>query len=414
VNEVKAGIDHLKLLRRHPEGKGLIGSKTLQQKIKRMADKFKLENGSLWRKKKSQWKRVIETETERTRIISEFHNNGHQAKDTVFDNISRNYWWPGMYTQVAQQISDCEGCARQRGRTQIEEDHPIEVTGVGDRWQIDFVGPLLRTGRKNRYILVAVEVVTRWPEAVPCKAATGNEVVKFLEGTLLPRFGCPAHIQTDQGSHFKNHEVAKFTRDNGIQHHFSSAYHPQSNGIVERQNQTLARMLARHGQETNWDLNIGKALLAYRSTRHAITKYSPSQLMYGWNMRLPIQVQIPGLEDTRPVDQEVTQHLRVIEDDLPRMRQAAIDNTTTHQSKRPKTPPSERFKVGDQVYRHRTQLQHSHSNKLGSKWDGPFKIIDVLDKGTYRLETIEVEPKVLSAPVHGSRLQRCNRPVLVQ
>src|SRR4051812_38756320 len=150
-----------------------------------------------------------------------------------------------MYDHIGALVSNCDSCARQRAQHHTEDTYPNLVTELGDWVQMDFVGPLPRTKRKNKYILVAVEVVTRWCEAVPCKAATGAEVVKFLEEVLFPRFGAVRNIQTDQGSHFRNHEVAAVMAKYKVTHHFSTAYHPQSNGIVERQNQTLARMLAR-------------------------------------------------------------------------------------------------------------------------------------------------------------------------
>src|SRR5581483_8539275 len=278
--------------------------------------------------------------------------------------------------------------------------------------QMDFVGPLPRTKRKNKYILVAVEVVTRWCEAIPCKAATGAEVVKFLEEVLFPRFGAVRNIQTDQGSHFRNHEVAAVTDKYKVTHHFSTAYHPQSNGIVERQNQTLARMLARLGGESDWDQKVPQALMTYRATRHATTGFSPSELLYGWNIRLPIENEFPGEDPvSQPIEAISDQRLTYIDQDLHQKRQLAITNTRTRQLKRPKKTPDPRFKIGDKVYRHLTHLTQSHSNKLGPKWDGPYKIRDVLDKGTYLLETIEKEPRLVTNPVHGCRLQICNLPV---
>ena len=195
-----------------------------------------------------------------------------------------------MFEEIQENIKNCDDCNRHARPNHREEGNPILVEKLFDRWQLDFIGPLKKTARQNCYILVAVECLTRWPEAIAVRAAMADAVEKFLKDHLIPRFGCPRHIQTDNGTHFRNRAIAQLTEDWHIQHHFSTPYHPQSNGMVERYNKTLAEAIKRSCHGENWDLQINNCLTAYRAKEHSVTKMSPAKSLYGEEMTLPIEV----------------------------------------------------------------------------------------------------------------------------
>jgi hypothetical protein len=233
---------------------------------------------------------VLETPQKRLEVLKATHNeNGHLGVRNTFENIRRSFWWPGMYPDIKDHISKCEDCNRQARPSQVEESQPVRTEQIFERIQMDLIGPLPVTERGNKYICVAIECLTRWTEAAPLKNATAEEVKNFLYDHIITRFGCPIHLQTDQGTHFKNHIIRELTQKWNITHHFSSSYHPQSNGMVERQNQTISKALARTCQGKDWDLKITQCLLAHRSTKHAVTGFTPAELLYGTNILLPIE-----------------------------------------------------------------------------------------------------------------------------
>jgi transposase InsO family protein len=101
------------------------------------------------------------------------------------------------------------------------------------------------TKKKNRYIIVAMDYFTKWPEARATKRDTAEEVIKFLYEDIICRHGCPRKIISDRGTHFDNKMVDLLTKKFEIKHNLSTSYHPQTNGLVERFNKTLCESLAK-------------------------------------------------------------------------------------------------------------------------------------------------------------------------
>jgi transposase InsO family protein len=412
ISQVQVIVDELKPIRRYLEGQPIVGSRNRRNRIKKQAKMFKLTDGILYRKKKNSWIPVLEHEDERRTVLNELHNqHGHPQTDATFGIISTRFWWPEMYEDIKAHVTECVDCCQHARPTHHEESQPVLVKKIFDRWQMDLIGPLPVTGRRYRYICVAVECVTRWAEAAPLRSATAEEVSRFLKTYILPRFGSPRHLQTDNGTHFSNQVIKQLTDEWGIQHHFSTAYHPQSNGMVERLNQTLAHQLARTCHGKDWDLKIDQCLLAYRTTRHSSTKHTPANLLYGEELTLPVEVRLSPSTEEQTIDEVEKERVLQINEKIIRLREAAVETTQKMQQKRQQKTPSIKFQKGDLVYRYRSNLKYSHSHKFARKWDGPFEIVQVLDKGAYILATIEDPPYTLPNPVNGERLRKCNHAV---
>ena len=154
---------------------------------------------------------------------------------------------------------------------------------------IDLVGPLPLTPRGNRYIITLTDYFSKWPEAASLQDKTAVGVAEFLMSIFF-RHGWPQIVQSDQGREFVNDVTKSLFQLTGVEHRISSAYHPQTNGLDERMNQTLVRTLIKltQDQQENWDLHLEGVLYSYRISRQDSSKFSPYFLMYNRHPRKAI------------------------------------------------------------------------------------------------------------------------------
>ncbi|KAK9805217.1 hypothetical protein WJX72_006854 [[Myrmecia] bisecta] len=165
---------------------------------------------------------------------------------------------------------------------------------------MDLVGPLPATEPdKFKYIVVAIDYLTKWVEAAPLKTKESREVAAFFKQDEIARHGCPEEVLTDQGGEFQG-ELDQLLADHKIEHRVSSAYHPQTNGLTERFNKTLVKALkkgiTKSADQVHWDKQLPQVLLGYRAAVQASTKFSPFYLLYGRHPVLPGQLTLHPLE----------------------------------------------------------------------------------------------------------------------
>ena len=127
-----------------------------------------------------------------------------------------------------------------------------------DKWAIDFVGPINPPAKKSgaRYIITAIDYLTRWAEAQPVKDCSAATATNFIFDNILLRFGCPRILMSDQGSHFLNNNIESLIKEFQVYHQKITAYHPQANGTVEAFNKILEHALTKvcNVNRNDWDL----------------------------------------------------------------------------------------------------------------------------------------------------------------
>ena len=144
-----------------------------------------------------------------------------------------------------------------------------------------------------RYIITCTDYFTKWVEAMPIPTKEAKGVANFLY-SLFCRHGVPKRIQSDQGREFVNSLTNHLFKSTGVHHIISSAYHPQTNGLDERFNQTLQRALLKMIDEnqSDWDKYLDSVLFAYHTSKQASTKFSPFFLLYGREPVLPVELTV--------------------------------------------------------------------------------------------------------------------------
>ena len=104
-----------------------------------------------------------------------------------------------------------------------------------DVWGIDFMGPFVNS-HGFEHILVMVDYVSKWVEAMPCRKASTEESIHMIKSVIFPRYGVPRILISDGGTHFTGKDFVKCLKKLGIEHRVSTAYHPQTNGQAETSN----------------------------------------------------------------------------------------------------------------------------------------------------------------------------------
>nr|GEY89330.1 reverse transcriptase domain-containing protein [Tanacetum cinerariifolium] len=256
----------------------------------------------------------------------------------------------------------------------------IQICEIFDVWGIDFIGPFPSL-RGNKYILVAVDYLSKWVEAKAFPTNDARVVCKFLK-SLFARFGAPRAIISDRGTHFCNDQFAKFMRKYGVTHRLSTAYHPQTSGQVEVSNRGLKRILER---------TIDDVLWAFRTAYKTPIGSTPYKLVYGKAYHLLIELKHKAYWALKQTNFDLSvagDHRKIQLNELNELRDHAYENSLIYKEKKKRIHNSKIknrvFNVGDQVLLFNSRLK-IFSGKLKTRWSGPFTIAKFFPYGTVEL-----------------------------
>jgi len=369
------------------------------QRIKRSSSRYTLVDGHLFRFGFSRPILTCVEIKESRRIMAELHEGicgSHIGGRALLLRVLRaGYFWPTMRTDCMEHVKRCDQCQRQGDyhRAPPEILHSIHPPWPFHTWGIDILGPFPIAARQLKYLVVAVEYLTKWIEAEPVANITASKVEKFIWKNLVCRFGVPRRLISDNGTQFTSSQVRQTCRRLGITQCFSSIEHPQTNGQAEAANRVILRALKRRvlASRSSWPEEISRILWAYHTTPQSTTHETPFSLVYGTDALLPIEVGHPTENrkelTTESNEEGVRANLDVLEEirELARITGEATKRRVERRY-RTKVIPRD-FKINGLVLRraHLTEAEH----KLSPKWVGPFRIREVLPGGAYRMETLD-------------------------
>ncbi|GJT29659.1 reverse transcriptase domain-containing protein [Tanacetum coccineum] len=243
-----------------------------------------------------------------------------------------------------------------------------------------FMGPFPSL-RGNKYILVAVDYLSKWVEAKALPTNDARVVVKFLK-SFFTRFGTPRAIISDRGTHFCNDKFAKVVSKYGVTHRLSTTYHPQTSGQVEVSNRGLKRILERTVGENraSWSDRLDDALWEFRTAYKTPIGCTPYKLVYGKPCHLPIELEHKAYWALKHANFDLKtagDHRKLQLNELNKLRDQAYKNSLIYKKRTKKLHDSKIknriFNVGDQVLLFNSRLK-IFSGKLKTDGIGLFTI----------------------------------------
>ena len=242
-------------------------------------------------------KQLILPHSLRESVLEVAHDSilgGHLATKKTYDRVTSNFFWPGVSNDVSRYCQSCDICQRTIPKGRCGKAPLVAMPIIGEpfaRVAIDLVGPLPMSGRKHRWILTLVDCATRYPEAIPMKGIDTIECAEELVN-IFSRIGIPQEILSDRGSQFVSDLMREISRLLSVRQLQTTPYHAQCNGLVERWNGTLRRMLQKMAAErpSDWDRYNPALLFSYREVAQASLGFSPFELVYGRSVRGPMSV----------------------------------------------------------------------------------------------------------------------------
>ncbi|KAG9458214.1 hypothetical protein H6P81_002722 [Aristolochia fimbriata] len=335
---------------------------------------------------------------EGSQVLKETHIGicgAHQAGPKLHLQVKRlGYYWPSMLRDAIEIARTCKQC-------QIHADyihqapeplHPTVASWPLEAWGMDIIGPISPKSDSDRqYILAATDYFSKWAEASAYLEVKATTVVDFIRTQIIYRYGVPRYIMTDNGTPFKNKVMDHFCEKFRIQQRTSTAYNPEANGLAEAFNKTLCKILKKtiDANKRSWDEKLGEALWAYKTSFRTPTQSSPYSLVYGTEVVLPLEVQLPSL--CRAVREGLTTEecaqLRLAElESLDEQRLEAQQRLECYQSRMTRAFNK---KKGDLVLAVRRPMLFT--SKIGGKfapqWEGPYVIQEAYTNGAYKLVT---------------------------
>lgn len=345
---------------------------------------------------------------------------GHFGSKRIIQNAEPRCYWPHMNRDLTEWSLQCKACeARRPPIPHLQAPMQNIVTSMPFEKIAADLTELPVSHRGNRYILVVMDYFTKYMNlyALPDQRAT--TVAKCLFEDYISRHGVPHSLHTDQGRQFDSDLVKELCAHLGVHKTRTSAYHPMSDGMVERANRSIKDQLAKflYTKGGEWDDHLRHVEFAYNTSVHTSTHHTPFFLTHGREARLPADVilgDLPASSNGTPgspseygasLRQRLYSAFNIVEDNIAvagaRQKQY-YDRHMRHSA----------YKPGDLVWLNLPALARQ---KLSPRWTGPFKVLQRLDSHSgeigvdYNIQD-QLDPRAKPKVVHYNRLKPYRSP----
>jgi len=298
---------------------------------------------------------VVPVSLRRT-VFNSVHALAHAGARATRRMVTARFVWRRCAADITAWCRDCQSCCR--GKVTQQEHTTVEPIPIPDKKfshvHLDLVGPLPPSKRGHTYLLTIIDRTTRWPEVCPLSSITAQECADAFVDSWVSRFGVPAVLTTDRGTQFTGATWKSLCSSLGIKHVTTTAFHPQSNGMVERFHRQLKESLRARCGGKDWLEHLPWVLLGLRAAPKEEANVSTAEATLGAQLLLPCQ---PPLRALDPVPAPTIPSTVRTYADVARGRSA-------------------RLEVAQFVYVRTGQS----SSPLAPTYAGPYRVLEVRDK----------------------------------
>lgn len=352
-----------------------------ERSILREWKRLQLKSGILYRTRECEGQTLFQLvlpDAVRPIALRNLHDEmGHLGIERTLELTRSRFYWPKMAADVEKKVKTCERCVRRK--TQPDKAAPlvnIQTTRPMELVCMDFLS-LEPDSHNTKDILVITDHFTKYAVAIPTRDQKASTVAKTLWEHFLVHYGFPERLHSDQGRDFESHTIKELCALAGIRKVRTSPYHPRGNP-VERYNRTLLSMLGtlQAKEKTQWRDHVKPLTHAYNCTRNDVTGFSPYELMFGRQPRLPLDLAF-GLPVKGKEPTSHSQYVRNLRSHLEGSYQVAIENSrkVAEKNKRrfDKVVRESTLAVGARVLVRNLRPRNKH--KLADRWESTVYVV---------------------------------------
>ena len=277
------------------------GDEKLQEAICRQPKKFQSIGNIYYKIDKSKELLCVPQSMVKELLIKAHKEDGaHCGMQKTLDRIRQRFFWPHMRTDTCNFVKKCPQCRKAKpSRMIVTPLNPInsDDKNVWEHVAVDIDGPYPLTARGARYVINIVDYKSKFLISNAVSNIRTTTIITKLQDSFNT-MGYPKRMTTDRAAQFESQEFKRFMDSKAILHHLTTAYHHQSNGMVERVHRTIQELIRCDESNHDWDVKLTNVVNAYNTSIHTAIKTSPYEAFFG---RAPIT----GLDKAYPTRTQV-------------------------------------------------------------------------------------------------------------